>query len=324
MRGDLDFADSLRARVRLLAGLDEAALDGVRRDLVARARGPHLRPHPQAARLPASRSSAAASPRSPTGWSRTSASTTRRPTPSRSSTAGSPASCSVPSSTGPARPTRWSGSPREAGVPVVPDRRDRRRRQRPGHAGPGRAGHRLQRQAGRPGRRRRRAERAVPGRDPVPARHLPRRRSRRPTRPRASRCSRRRPDAGLPGAASRARRSRPLAPASSHDRRPRPGFSPCRSPVRAMTTCSRVGLCPTTTCTGTSVGARRARAPRAGRPGTGPGPTTTSAAAGSDSWTRRPGLLGPARRGHPGVVDPVHLAGQPAAGRGGVAHARER
>ena len=32
----------------------------------------------------------------------------------------------------------------------------------------------------------------------------------------------------------------------------------------------------------------------------------------------RPGLLGPARRGHPGVVDPVHLAGQPATGRGGV------
>jgi phosphoserine phosphatase len=34
MRGDLDFADSLRARVRLLAGLDEAALTGVRDDLV--------------------------------------------------------------------------------------------------------------------------------------------------------------------------------------------------------------------------------------------------------------------------------------------------
>ena len=34
MRGDLDFADSLRARVRLLAGLDEAELTGVRDDLV--------------------------------------------------------------------------------------------------------------------------------------------------------------------------------------------------------------------------------------------------------------------------------------------------
>jgi phosphoserine phosphatase len=34
MHGDLDFADSLRARVRLLAGLDEAALTGVRNDLV--------------------------------------------------------------------------------------------------------------------------------------------------------------------------------------------------------------------------------------------------------------------------------------------------
>ena len=34
MHGDLDFADSLRARVRLLAGLDEAALTGVRDDMV--------------------------------------------------------------------------------------------------------------------------------------------------------------------------------------------------------------------------------------------------------------------------------------------------
>ena len=34
MRGELDFAESLRARVRLLAGLDATALDDVRRDLV--------------------------------------------------------------------------------------------------------------------------------------------------------------------------------------------------------------------------------------------------------------------------------------------------
>jgi phosphoserine phosphatase len=34
MRGELDFAESLRARVRLLAGLDAAALTDVRRDLV--------------------------------------------------------------------------------------------------------------------------------------------------------------------------------------------------------------------------------------------------------------------------------------------------
>ena len=33
MRGDLDFADSLRARVKLLAGLDAGALDDVRREL---------------------------------------------------------------------------------------------------------------------------------------------------------------------------------------------------------------------------------------------------------------------------------------------------
>jgi phosphoserine phosphatase len=34
MRGDLDFAESLRERVRLLAGLDASALDDVRRELV--------------------------------------------------------------------------------------------------------------------------------------------------------------------------------------------------------------------------------------------------------------------------------------------------
>jgi phosphoserine phosphatase len=33
MRGELDFAESLRARVRLLAGLDATALDAVRREL---------------------------------------------------------------------------------------------------------------------------------------------------------------------------------------------------------------------------------------------------------------------------------------------------
>jgi phosphoserine phosphatase len=33
MRGEIDFAESLRARVRLLAGLDVSALDAVRRDL---------------------------------------------------------------------------------------------------------------------------------------------------------------------------------------------------------------------------------------------------------------------------------------------------
>ena len=149
--------------------------------------------------------------------------------------------------------------------PGVPDRRDRRRRQRPRHAGPGRAGHRLQRQAGRPGRRRRSAERARTSTRSCSCSASPATRSRRPTRPRASRCSRRRPEPGaVSGSASRARLAAAALPCRPARRRPTaPGFSPCRSPVRLMTTCSMVGLCPTTTCTGTSVGAERARPPPA-------------------------------------------------------------
>ena len=53
------------------------------------------------------------------------------------------------------------------------DGRDRRRRQRPRHARRGRPRHRVQRQAGRPGGRRHGGQRALPRRDPVPARHHP-------------------------------------------------------------------------------------------------------------------------------------------------------
>ena len=63
------------------------------------------------------------------------------------------------------------------GGAAVADRGRRRRRQRPRHARRGRAGHRLQRQAGGPGAGRHHGLGALPGRDPVHARH-PRRRRR--------------------------------------------------------------------------------------------------------------------------------------------------
>ena len=52
--------------------------------------------------------------------------------------------------------------------------RDRRRRQRPRHAQRRRTRHRLQRQAAGPGRRRHHGQRPLPGRDHLPARHQPR------------------------------------------------------------------------------------------------------------------------------------------------------
>ncbi len=57
---------------------------------------------------------------------------------------------------------------------AVPDGRDRRRRQRSRHAHRRRPRGRLQRQAGRPRRRRHPPERPLPGHDPLPARHQPR------------------------------------------------------------------------------------------------------------------------------------------------------
>ena len=75
---------------------------------------------------------------------------------------------------------------RRRGGPAVPDGGGRRRRQRPGHDRGRRAGHRVQRQAGGQGRGRHLAERPVPGRDLVPARHLQRRRGRTPS---ALRCA---------------------------------------------------------------------------------------------------------------------------------------
>ena len=88
MRGELDFEESLRARVALLAGLDAVR---PRRRCTTRScspRAPAPWCAPCAGSATASRSSPAASARSPTGSPPTSASTTRAPTSSRSSTAG--------------------------------------------------------------------------------------------------------------------------------------------------------------------------------------------------------------------------------------------
>ena len=118
MRGELDFEESLRARVALLEGLPESALDEVYAELDL---APGARTLVRTLKRLGYRFGdrlAAASPSSPTGWPPTSASTTPAPTSSRSSTAGSPASSSAPSSTGPARRRRCSTSPQDSKVTV--------------------------------------------------------------------------------------------------------------------------------------------------------------------------------------------------------------
>ena len=310
MRGDLDFADSLRARVRLLAGLDEAALTGVRDDLVL-ARGARTSSAPSSGSTTASRWSAAVSPRSPTGWSRTWASTTRRPTPSRSWTAASPASCSVPWSTGPGRPTRWSGSPAEAGIPVaqtvaISDGANDLDMLAAGRADIAYNAKPVMRVAAD-------AALNVPCLDAILFLCASPGGDEEADAPRASRCSRRRPEPGLPGRHPESPQPTPVV-GQLHDR-DRARFRPWRSPVRVMTTCSRVGLCPRSSFTGTSVAPTCSTLRPAGPPGRGPGrrrhrPDRRGATPGPPP---RP-LPGPTHRGHPGMVDPVHLAGEPAAG----------
>ena len=55
MRGEIDFAEALRQRVALLAGLDAAVIDEVLRRAAAGARRPDADPDAQAARLPVRR-----------------------------------------------------------------------------------------------------------------------------------------------------------------------------------------------------------------------------------------------------------------------------
>ena len=63
MRGDLDFEESLHARVALLAGLDAAALDRVYDDLVLAPGCADPRAHAESGWATGSRSSPAGSPR---------------------------------------------------------------------------------------------------------------------------------------------------------------------------------------------------------------------------------------------------------------------
>ncbi len=174
MRGELDFAESLHARVALLAGVPRSVRSTTcaARCASLRARAPWCAP----SRGSGSgwRSCPAGSAPSSTRWPRSSASTTPAPTCSRWSTDGSPVVCvgrgGRPCGEGlGARRVR-----RDRGRPAGPDRRDRRRRQRPRHARRGRARHRLQRQAGGARAGRHRAHRPVPRPGALPARHHPR------------------------------------------------------------------------------------------------------------------------------------------------------
>ena len=115
MRGEMDFEESLRARVALLEGRPG---HGARRGLRVDRPGAGCAHHgagAAAARLPLRDRLGRLHPDHRTGWPRTSASTTRGPTSSRSSTAGSPAGWSATSSTGPARRPRCGSSPPTSG-----------------------------------------------------------------------------------------------------------------------------------------------------------------------------------------------------------------
>ncbi len=172
MRGELDFAASLRERVALLAGLDAEVLDEVRGELrlTAGARtligtlgrlgykfgivtgGFDQVIAPLAAELGIGY--VAANVLEISAW-------LDRPTVRPSHRSGGQGRR--------ATPVR-----RRGGRPAVPDGGRRGRRQRPGHDCRGRTRHRVQRQACGPGRSRHLAERPLPGRDLVPARHLQR------------------------------------------------------------------------------------------------------------------------------------------------------
>ncbi|MEJ7755728.1 MAG: hypothetical protein WKF83_04790 [Nocardioidaceae bacterium] len=84
MRGELDFAESLRARVALLAGLTHGVLDEVYRLDRATPRGANDDPHPQAARVQVRAGERRLQPDHRAGSPKTSTSTSGRRTPSRS------------------------------------------------------------------------------------------------------------------------------------------------------------------------------------------------------------------------------------------------
>ena len=117
MRGELDFEESLRARVAP-AGR-RTRLGASTRSTTPSSSPPAPAPWcaPCAGWATASPSSRAGSARSPTGSPPTSASTSPAPTSSRSSTACSPAGSSARSSTAPARRRRCASSPPSSASP---------------------------------------------------------------------------------------------------------------------------------------------------------------------------------------------------------------
>ena len=118
MRGELDFEESLRARVALLDGHPGVRpRRGVRRAGPGPGR-PHAGAHPAPARLPLRARLGRLQPDHRPARRRPRHPLLRAPTSSRSSTACSPAGSSATSSTGPARPTALRDFAGEVGVPV--------------------------------------------------------------------------------------------------------------------------------------------------------------------------------------------------------------
>ena len=192
MRGELDFEESLRARVALLAGLRRVRPGpGVRR---AGARPGRADPgaHPEAARLPVRDRLRRLHPGHRPARRRPRHRLRARPTSSRSSTAGSPAGSSAPivDRAGKAEALRRFAA--RGRRPRGRDGRHRRRRQRPRHARAPPAS----------------ASPSTPSRW---CRRPPTRRSTCPTSTRSSTCS-----------ASAARRSRPPTPSRASPPRPPP------------------------------------------------------------------------------------------------------
>ena len=152
MRGEVDFAQSLRDRVALLEGLDESALDKVYDDLVLAPGCPDHGARAPSARVPLRRGQRRVHPadRPARGGSRHRLRDRQRARDRRRQ-ADRPAGRSVVDRAGKADALRDVRRAERAARAV--DDRDRRRCQRPRHAQRRRPRHRLQRQAGRPGGR---------------------------------------------------------------------------------------------------------------------------------------------------------------------------